>query len=480
MTLSFSHFPFRFRRLDEQRGIVISSIGDFLHVTNDELDQLIFKPSELPLPLLAKAKARFLLGNQKSPAIRRLMRSRIQARRETVLSGPSLHMIVPTLLCGHSCRYCQVSRAVGDSGYTMSRQQLARVCDLIFESPSRTLTVEFQGGDPLIRYDLVKEAIERISERNEHEGRSIRYVVASTLHQLTHEMCDFFRKHQVFLSTSLDGPAYLHNRNRPIPTRDSYERTVAGVAMARELVGKDSVAALMTTTKESLRHADAIVDEYVKLQFPEVFIRPINCHGFARRQKVDNDYSIDEFMCFYRKAFERVIYWNEKGVNIREVAAVLAFNKMLSPFDAGYVDLQTPTGAGLAALLYHYDGWVYPSDEARMIAETGDTSLRLGVIESSLGNLLNSAVQRNLIRSSLPQNNDACRECAYHNYCGPDPVDAYRQWGTYQVASDRTDHCQRQRKLFDFLFRQLADRGEEFGDLAADWAQTTTSSECTQ
>ena len=183
-------------------------------------------------------------------------------------------------------------------------------------------------------------------------------------------------------------------------------------------------------------------------------------------------------MRFYHKAFERVIYWNEKGVNIREVAAVLAFNKMLSPFDAGYVDLQTPTGAGLAALLYHYDGWVYPSDEARMIAETGDTSLRLGVIESSLDELLNSPVQRGLIRSSLPQSNDICRDCAYNNYCGPDPVDAYRQWDTCFVAPDRTDHCQRQRRLFDFLFRQLVCRNQEFGAFATDWAQVTTNTEC--
>lgn len=475
MTSLFSCFPFRFRRLDSQGGVIVSSTGDFLHIKNSELDQLVSGPEKLPLQFLAKAKSRFFIGNQQSVAIQRLIQSRVQARRETVLNGPALHMIVPTLLCGHSCRYCQVSRAVGNSGFTMSRQQLAQVCNLIFETPSRTLTVEFQGGDPLIRFDLVKEAIEIIAARNEYEGRSIRYVVATTLHQLTSEMCDFFRRNHVFLSTSLDGPADLHNRNRPIPSRDSYERTVAGMAMARELIGKDSVAALMTTTRESLQYADAIVDEYVKLQLPEIFIRPINCHGFARRQKAGHDYSIDEFICFYRKAFERVLYWNEKRVNIREVTAALAFNKMLSPFDAGYVDLQTPTGAGLAALLYHYDGWVYPSDEARMIAETGDVSLRLGTIESPLEKLLNSSVQRNLILASLPQNNDVCQECAYSNYCGPDPVDAYRQWGVCDVASDRTEHCQRQRRLFDFFFQQLAEKGEDFGNLAADWAWVTTN-----
>lgn len=465
--------PFRFRRLNSQGGVAISETGDFLPVSNNELDLLIGDPSVLSLSLLGKAKARFIVGNQKSVALRRLLVSRVCARRETVLNGPSLHMIVPTLLCGHSCRYCQVSRAVGNSGYSMSRRHLARVCDLIFESPSPTLTVEFQGGDPLIRFDLVKEAIERISERNQTEGRRVRFVVASTLHQLTPEMCSFFQRYQVFLSTSIDGPAYLHSKNRPIQTRDSYERTIAGVQLARQEIGRNSVAALMTTTRESLQFSEAIVDEYVKLELPEIFIRPINCHGFARRQKVDNDYSLQDFAIFYRKAFERVVELNRQGVVIREVTAALAFNKMLSPFDAGYVDLQTPTGAGLAGLMYHYDGFVYPSDEARMIAETGDASLRLGSVELSLSELLNSPVQRRLIRWSLGRESGSCSECAYHTYCGPDPVDAYRQWGSCSVAAVRTDHCQRQRLLFDYLFQRWITADQWFKDLALDWAQPT-------
>ncbi|MFX6439263.1 His-Xaa-Ser system radical SAM maturase HxsB, partial [Acinetobacter baumannii] len=77
------------------------------------------------------------------------------------------------------------------------------------------LTVEFQGGDPLLRYDLVKTAIEYISEKNKLHNRLIRFVVTTTLHQLTSEMCSFFKEHQVVLSTSIDGVADLHNKNRP-------------------------------------------------------------------------------------------------------------------------------------------------------------------------------------------------------------------------------------------------------------------------
>ncbi len=64
-----------------------------------------------------------------------------------------------------------------------------------------------------------------------------------------------------FLSTSIDGPAELHNRNRPIPGRNAYERTVKGIELARRIIGYDSVSALMTTTKKSLEYPIEIVDE---------------------------------------------------------------------------------------------------------------------------------------------------------------------------------------------------------------------------
>ena len=71
-----------------------------------------------------------------------------------------------------------------DAGHTMALADLNAACDTIFESNAPTLGVEFQGGDPLLRFDLVKHAVERIAHRNASEQRRLRFVVASTLHQL--------------------------------------------------------------------------------------------------------------------------------------------------------------------------------------------------------------------------------------------------------------------------------------------------------
>lgn len=465
-------YPFRFRRLSTDRVVAVSETGDHLLLGNAELARLVGNPQSFPAEELADFKAKFFVGPPGGTlGIRRLIRSRIAARHETVLAGPSLHIIVPTLQCAHSCRYCQVSRALDDEGYSIAPEDLDAACDTLFESASPTLSVEFQGGDPLLRFDLVRRAIERIQERNIAEKRILRFVVTSTLHQLDAGMCEFFKAQRVYLSTSIDGPAALHNKNRPLPGKDGYERTVAGMEMARALIGPDAVAALVTVTRHSLDYAEAIVDEYVKLGLREIFLRPLSHYGFAVRNASVLKYSQEDFARFYEKAFDRIIDWNRRGFPLREATASIAFNKILSSQDAGYVDLQSPAGAGLAALVYNYDGYVYPSDEARMLAEMGDKSLRLGKIGQPLARLLGSPVQRDLIRSSLGRHLPGCDECAYNAYCGPDPVNTVACFGDMQGPIPLTDHCRRHLWLFDYLFRRLDGADADFLDIAHDWAR---------
>jgi His-Xaa-Ser system radical SAM maturase HxsB len=464
--------PFRLRNLPDHSVLGVSESGDYAFLAAAEINALRTNPGLLPIVRQAELKARFFIGGGSHNAgTRRLMMSRQLAKRETVQIGPTLHIIVPTLQCAHSCQYCQVSRSLDDEGYTMSIADLNAACDAIFQSPSRTLTVEFQGGDPLLRFDLIEHAIVRIKAKNETEGRQLRFVVASTLHQLSADMCEFFKENAVLLSTSIDGPAQLHNKNRPTPTRDAYEKTLAGVELARNKMGHESVSALMTTTRESLAQPEAIVDEYVRLGFRDIFIRPLSTYGFAKKNQTRQGYSLDDFKLFYLRALERVLHWNRQGVELREVYTTIILNKILSTFDAGYVDLQSPTGAGLSVVVYNYDGFVYPSDEARMLAETGDTSLRLGRIGESLSELVSSQVQRDLIQASTTDHTPGCKDCAYNLFCAPNPVDAQAQFGTLFAPVELTEHCRRHIWLFDTLFLKIRAADDWLLDLFYEWAR---------
>ena len=43
--------------------------------------------------------------------------------------------------------------------------------------------------------------------------------------------------HDIQISTSLDGPRELHNKNRPRPGKNSYEKTIEGIKKSREVLG---------------------------------------------------------------------------------------------------------------------------------------------------------------------------------------------------------------------------------------------------
>src|SRR3546814_3005246 len=56
---------------------------------------------------------------------------------------------------------------------------------------------------------------------------------------------------------------------------------------------------------------------------------------------------------------------------------------MFTSSDPGYVDLTSPAGIGIGAIVYNYDGAVYASDEARMLAEMGDMKFKLGQLNQN-------------------------------------------------------------------------------------------------
>ena len=151
---------------------------------------------------------------------------------------------------------------------------------------------------------------------------------------------------------------------------------------AREVLGFDKVGALMTATRLSLQHPREIVDEYVNNGFQSIFLRNLSPYGFALKTARSIGYAVDDFLPFYREALDYIIEVNRKGINFVELYAQLLLTRILTPFSTGYVDLQSPAGAGIGVAVYNYDGDVYASDESRMLAEMGDKQFKLGNVHT--------------------------------------------------------------------------------------------------
>jgi His-Xaa-Ser system radical SAM maturase HxsB len=335
----------------------------------------------------------------------------------------------------------------------MSQDTADRVLRLVFRSPASAIKIEFQGGEPLLNFGVLRSIVEK-AEQQRTEGQRVEFIVATNLSPLTDEMLSFFQEHGVWISTSLDGPAFIHNANRILPRGDSHEEAVAGIARVQAILGHGAVSALMTTTRISLDYPEAIVDEYVARELSSIFLRPINPYGAAVRSLGDCAYGPDDFVNFYKRALSRIVEVNRRGYYLEECYAQILLTKILTPFPVGYVDLQSPAGAGIGVAVYNYDGAVYVSDEARMLGEMGDPAFRLGnVHEHTYEEMFGGPLLRRLVTSSCVESLVGCTDCALQTYCGANPVENYRTQGDICGHRPTSSFCRRNKAIIEHLLR---------------------------
>jgi uncharacterized protein len=451
--------PIRFLFLDGDRYIVSNIAGNYEVMPRQDLNDLVHHRLPLHSPLYDDLKANHFLADGDSNVYRDLLAAKYRTRQARLPDFTSLHLFVVTLRCDHSCQYCQVSRVSEDrAAFDMSRETADRAIALMFESPSRQIKVEFQGGEPLLNFDLVRYIVLEVERLG--NGCEVQFVITSNLSPLTDEMLEFAFAHKIFFSTSLDGPAELHNRNRPRPGGDSHARAVAGIEKIRSRLGQRAVAALMTSTAESLKQPKAIIDEYVRLGFDSIFLRFISPYGFAARSAKRIGYETDEFVEFFKRGLAYIVSLNQRGTMIRETYSTLLLQRMLTSYATGYVDLQSPAGMGISVLVYNYDGDVYAADEGRMLAEMGDQTFRLGNVRDSYEDLVAKSPLLSMTAETMLEGLPGCCDCALLPYCGSDPVFHHRTQGNIIGHRPTSAFCRRNMEIIRHLIRLLEDEPE--------------------
>lgn len=177
-----------------------------------------------------------------------------------------------------------------------------------------------------------------------------------------------------------------------------------------------------------------------------------------------------EFVAFYEQALDYILELNVAGEPFEETYASILLRHIMTPFHSGYMDLRSPAGAGLGVLVYNYDGQVYPADEARMAAETGDSRFSLGRVGDSLDSLLSSPAMQWLAKGSVAERLPGCSTCAFVPFCGSDPV--YHAAAQGDPVGDRatSDFCIKHKSLFTLLFNRIADGDPETMKTFTAWA----------
>ncbi len=470
-SLDYELLPFNFARLNDQEAVVTNMSGEMLVLPNTTVDALVNHTLHPNDPAYTDLRARHFLRISSDNASVDLLALKVRTRYARLEHFTNLHIFVVSLRCEHSCPYCQVSRQSEDKeSYDMTPKIADKALDLVFRSPSQSLKIEFQGGEPLLNFEIIKYVVEQAEDRNILARRDLAFVIATNLAPITQEMLEFCRLHNILISTSLDGPKDLHNKNRPRPGKDSWERAAKGIELARQALGFDRVSALMTTTQASLPRVKEIIDTYLELGFTSIFLRPLSPYGFALKTKSFNAYNTDRWLDFYKAGLDYILEINRTGIRFTEDYTSLILTKMLTSNDPGYVDLTNPSGIGLGAIVFNYDGGIFASDESRMLAEMGDNTLRLGDVEtSSYDDIYLSETLLDALEDSFTLSAPMCSDCAFEPFCGADPVYHHAVMNDFTGRKPESEFCRRNMTIFKHILK-LMHSNKETAAIFQRWA----------
>ena len=126
-------------------------------------------------------------------------------------------MLALTRACQLRCPYCTMSKEGGH----MSPELVRRGVELLFAGAHEELQLHFFGGEPLLKFDLLQQAVLLAESLKERRGKRIRYYVTTNGLALEKTVLDFLRQFNFTVEFSFDGKEETYGLQRPAARGDN-------------------------------------------------------------------------------------------------------------------------------------------------------------------------------------------------------------------------------------------------------------------
>lgn len=141
-----------------------------------------------------------------------------------------MYTIYLTTECNFACTYCYESFC---DVKAMTWDRLKQIVDYIFTTDTNSkIIISFMGGEPLLKKELIIDAVEYIER---HYKKECSYHITTNCSLLDEKMLDFMKLHKFKIRASFDGIKEVHNMNRiPKNNKDVYERILENILRMKE------------------------------------------------------------------------------------------------------------------------------------------------------------------------------------------------------------------------------------------------------
>lgn len=207
---------------------------------------------------------------------------------------PLVRIIVAnTSRCNLACRYCynrfEETRESFAGERALTAPQLRKALGVLGElcADARHLELLFVGGEPLLRFDLVREAARERRRNPLLKDRTVRLFLITNGTLLTDEILDFCSEENIHVKISLDGDRALHDTQRVFPggegSYDAVVRKLPGYFARYRHPGK-----AVTATVDSFRtRLLPLVEHFITLGFRQIELTELYGHGGKTREQAE-------------------------------------------------------------------------------------------------------------------------------------------------------------------------------------------------
>lgn len=300
--------------------------------------------------------------------------------------------------CNLRCSYCYGDGGEYNNKGIMSLDTAKKSIDyLINQSGNRkNLYITFFGGEPLLRFDLIKQIVTYIHKVEKLYGKNFCLSMTCNGTLLTKEISDFIVKNKISVTISMDGSKDVHDFNRYYcDKRGCYDDVINNT---KQLLSLSEVSARATITNKELNVSN-IYSHLYSLGFSHVNIAPC----ISKISEDDYIKLTDSYISLI-KLFSDLIKENnfEQAKNISSVMKVLS--RIHSSSSSNYF-----CGAGRNMLAVDINGSFYPCQRF-----VGTEKFIVGSVFEGI----NAETYNKTLDNFSIETHNICTQCWCKNICG--------------------------------------------------------------
>lgn len=218
--------------------------------------------------------------------------------------------VVLTAGCNLRCSYCYQNAK--QPAARMEWPTLRRALDLLLASDRDEVRLGFYGGEPLLRFEMIRRAVEYV-ERRRRGGMSVRYGMITNGTLLREPQATFLAEHGVETRVSFDGvPAAQAERG---PTFSILDRLLDRLRRRHPRFFEERLSVCVTVLPWALRHLADSVDYFLAKGVEEVRFSPLSTDTSTWRME-----QIDELDREFSRVYDRALeHFRETGKVVLEV-----------------------------------------------------------------------------------------------------------------------------------------------------------------